>query len=77
MYNNVGNLWKAMGKLDEATTMLKKSVDLQQKIYGKEHSYVANAMINLAEVYQLKGNMAQAEQLFEEGLNVLKKVNNS
>src|SRR5687768_10876529 len=52
------------GKYDEALDPCQRSLAMYEKEFGGEHSYVATAIINLAVLYDAKGEYAKAEPLF-------------
>src|SRR2546422_7034506 len=50
--NNLGVLYHATGRNDEAAAMIRRSLELRRRINGAEHPLVATGLNNLAEVYR-------------------------
>jgi len=60
-----------LGHAEEASQILRKSLDTRISMLGNEHPTTLGNMGNLAESYRIAGKLDQAEQLNQDTLNVL------
>lgn len=61
-------------KYDEALPLAKRAVEIREQVLGHEHQLVADAIINLAAVYQVKGNVDKSEASYESALKIYEKT---
>jgi tetratricopeptide (TPR) repeat protein/CHAT domain-containing protein len=54
------------GQWQEACTLAEQNRDLVRQHLGKEHSYYAYSLNNLAALYQYTGRLQEAERIFQE-----------
>jgi CHAT domain-containing protein/Flp pilus assembly protein TadD len=62
------------GKYDEARPLAERVLEIREKVLGPEHTEVAQAINNLAIVYQQRGDYAKAESLFQRAMTIREKV---
>jgi tetratricopeptide (TPR) repeat protein len=63
-------------KFAEAEGYAREAYEIRLKVLGDKHPHVAIAANNLAEVYQKQGKDAEAEEMFEQSINIYKKSDN-
>jgi tetratricopeptide (TPR) repeat protein len=61
-------------RLDEAETLLKKSLAIQEKVYGSSHPRVAYALNELGNVASRQGKLDDAEADFTRALSIYRSV---
>jgi tetratricopeptide (TPR) repeat protein len=62
------------GKFSEAIPLAKQSLEITEKVLGKEHLYVAATLNNLAALYVEQGNYQQAEPLYQRSLTIKENI---
>ena len=69
--NNLGVLYREMGRPDDAITTLGEAVDARRSLYGQRpHSSLAASLNNLAGALEEAGRFAEAEPLYVESLEM-------
>jgi tetratricopeptide (TPR) repeat protein len=63
--NNLGNLQRSMGALDEARASHLGALQIRERIFGHEHPLIGSSLANLAEVERAAGNRDEARRRFE------------
>jgi len=71
LQNTLGLSLLGLGHADEASQILRKSLETRISLLGNEHPTTLGNMGNLAESYRIAGKLDQAEQLNQDTLNVL------
>ncbi|KAK5188298.1 hypothetical protein LTR99_011135 [Exophiala xenobiotica] len=66
--NNLGNLYKNQGKLDESEQMYQRALAGFDKALGVDHTSTLNTVNNLGNLYRDQGKLDEAEQLFRRAL---------
>ena len=51
---------------------LKQSLEITEKIYGKDHPNIANFLIGLSSSYHFLGDIQMAKKMAQDALNMLK-----
>lgn len=69
--NKIAGLYKDEGKLAKSEETYKRSLDLVEKICGKDDVAVATISSNLAMLYQGDGRLADAEQVLTRATKIL------
>jgi len=64
---NLGRVKRIVGKLEESEDLLKRGIDIDEKIHGKEGFLVSYSLLELAETYY------QAKK-YDEGIQVLNRI---
>lgn len=64
--NNIGAVYKKMGKLDEALDYYERSMSIKGKVKGQKSLEVAQCLLNIGLVYELKGQMEKAIKAVSE-----------
>lgn len=62
------------GKYEEATPLAERAQAILEEVFGGEHSSVADALNNLAELYSAKGDYARVEPLHRRALAIREKL---
>jgi CHAT domain-containing protein/tetratricopeptide (TPR) repeat protein len=62
------------GKYDEALPLVERALEIREKILGRNHLDVAEALHSLAALYLNKGEYAKAEPLYQQALAVYEKT---
>ena len=65
----VGQLYKE-GKYSQAEPVSKEALQLAEAVFGSEHSFVADALSNLALLYYAQGKYAEVEPLHRRSLGL-------
>jgi len=69
--NNLGLLYREMGRLDEAIAMLQETVEGRRALYGdRPHLVLAVSLNNLAGALEEGGRYSEAEPLYRESLEI-------
>src|SRR5262249_53900983 len=71
--NNLGGVYYGMGRLAEAETLFRRSLEIREKTLGPDHPDVAIGLNNLAELYRAQGRLPDAEALFKRALEISEK----
>lgn len=77
IYNNLATVYGDLEQWIPAEQNYKKTIEIEQKIYGKVHTQLAITYRNLAFVYLRQGNpdkLVEAHKLMEEALEICKKL---
>jgi CHAT domain-containing protein/exonuclease VII small subunit len=74
--NNLAQIYRDLGHLDEPLPLSEKGLRLHQEVLGEKHPYTLLGLNNLALIYQGQGlgHLDKALPLFEKGFNLIKEV---
>jgi tetratricopeptide (TPR) repeat protein len=72
LYNNLGKLYTVMAEWDEAARMLEQSIRIYRQ-FGDTYNW-ANAMDNLADVYEAQGLRPALQETLETAVSTLSTV---
>ena len=72
--NNLGLLYHAMGRYEQAEPYSGKALDMRRRLLGEEHPYVASSLNNLAYLYESMGRYEQAIAYYVEAIELAKRV---
>ncbi len=67
-------LYYNMGNYEEAEPLYNRSLEITEKVFGKDHPEVAVTLNNLASLYYTMGNYEEAEPLYNRSLEITEKV---
>jgi tetratricopeptide (TPR) repeat protein len=70
----VGEAFHYAGLYDQTKPLFERSLAIREKVFGQEHSDVAESLNNLAVLHKAQGNYDQAKPLYERALAILEKV---
>lgn len=73
LYDQGSKLYE-VGRYAEAIPLAEQVLSILEKIHGREHSEVATALNNLAELYRETGDYERAESLFKSALAIQKRA---
>ena len=73
-YNAIGDVYRIQKKYAEAMSWLNKSLDIRERIQGKDHPQTAETYNNIALVYDGQGQYAKALEWFQKDLAISEKV---
>ena len=68
--NNLGLVFKATGRLEEAASVLHNALELRFSVYGERHRYTAQSMNNLGRLMEALGRYSAAEQLYSQAVDI-------
>ena len=71
--NNLAQVYHAQGKYEEAEPLYQRSLAINEKALGKDHSVVAGDLNNLAQLYHDLGKYDEAEALYTRTLAIIDK----
>jgi uncharacterized protein HemY len=71
--NDLGALAAEKGDYKTAAASLESALSIRRKIYGPEHTNVADTLAELGRIYQDQGLNARAEPLHREALAIRRK----
>jgi serine/threonine-protein kinase len=72
--NNLGDLLRAAGRIDEAEQHLVEAVKLRRQLLGPQHPDLAKSINNLALVLRSLGRLEEAGPLYREALTIERNV---
>jgi tetratricopeptide (TPR) repeat protein len=72
--NNLGLLYYAQGRYQEAEPLYRRALALREKVLGPDHPDVATSLNNLAGLYDTQGRYKEAEPLYRRALALWEKV---
>lgn len=74
--SNLALVYQHQGKLTEATSLLKESLEMNRQIHGQDtaHPDIARSMSNLADVFHQQGKLTEAAALVRKSLEMSRKV---
>jgi tetratricopeptide (TPR) repeat protein/CHAT domain-containing protein len=68
---DLGNLQRELGRLDEAESLLQRSLLLREESFGGEHPDVAASVLGLGNVLWQRGKYLEAKPLYERAIAIL------
>jgi tetratricopeptide (TPR) repeat protein len=72
--SNIGTTLLAQGKYEEAEQIYRQTLELMEKVLGKEHPEAHAAMMNMGTVLLKQGKYEEAEQTYRPTLVMMEKV---
>lgn len=72
--NNLGDLYRKLGRYTDAEPLFKRALDIDEKVSGSEHTDTASSLNNLAFLYYDQGHYTEAEPLCKRALDIYEKV---
>lgn len=72
--SNLAALYIAQGRLDEVEPLYRRSLEISEKVLGKEHLNTVTSQSVLAALYQQQGRYREAELLCRRSLEISEKV---
>ncbi|KAF1360965.1 TPR-like protein, partial [Lizonia empirigonia] len=72
--NNLGILYKNLGRLDEAENMFQRALQGYEKAWGPEHTSTLDTVNNLGILYKNLGRLDEAENMFQRALQGYEKA---
>ena len=73
-YNNIGNVYLAIGQHKQAKEFYDKALNIRMKLYGEEHGDVAVSYNNSGNVFNSIGQYSQAKEFHEKALDIIIKL---
>ncbi|MCL2589582.1 MAG: tetratricopeptide repeat protein [Betaproteobacteria bacterium] len=74
VYNAIGEVYRNQKKYTESLNWLNKSLEIREKILGKDHPETAQTYNNIALVYDAKGHYAKALEWYQKDLAISEKT---
>ena len=72
-FENLASLYEIQGKIEEAKTLLLKTLEMKKKLLGIEHSSVATSLNSLAILYDNQEEYETAESYYRKALEIMQK----
>lgn len=72
--NNLAEVLKGLGRLEEAESMLRRSLELKESVHGADHFELANTLGNLGELNYQLGRAEPAEEYLLRALGIYTRV---
>ncbi|KAH6383964.1 hypothetical protein HBI60_252390 [Parastagonospora nodorum] len=72
--NNLGVLYKNLGRLDEAEKMYQRALQGKEKAWGPEHTSTLDTVNNLGLLYADLGRLDEAEKMYQQALQGYEKA---
>jgi tetratricopeptide (TPR) repeat protein len=74
LLEHLAGLYSALGRFTDAATLYKRTVEINEKVYGKENPQTAAALIDLAGAYASQEKYSEAEPLTTQALQIYEKT---
>jgi len=74
LFTGLGNIYNHLGYFEQAQSLYKKVMIINESIFGKEHLYTAKSYSNLAENYKLVKEYNNSEFYHQESLKINEKM---
>ena len=74
--NNLASLYQETGDYISAEKYFLRSIELRERVLGKDHALTALTQSNLAMLYHIKGDFERAEMMLLRSLEIVKKAHN-
>ena len=71
--SNLALLGRVQGGFDQAESLYKRALAVEEKIFGRDHPEVASTLMSLAALYRSGGRGGQAIETYRQALAVLEK----
>jgi len=68
LYETLGNIYRQLGKLAPADTLLRAALDGRRALFGQEHADVASSLVALGLLRNSAAEYDEAERLIRDGL---------
>src|SRR6476661_2405221 len=68
--NYLAELYKSQGRYSEAEPLLLQAVEIDRRVFQKNHPNLANSLNNLAELYHYQGRYSETENLYLQVLEI-------
>lgn len=72
--NNLALIYMTSGRVDESLALYSQLLPLAERIYGGNHSYLANILINQGNLFKQTGELEKAEQYLTRALSIHQQV---
>ena len=72
--NSLGLFFQIAGYFSAAIPLLRRALEITEKVLGKQHPSTATSLNNLAGLYYAKGDYDHAEPLYQRALEIFEKV---
>ncbi|KAI1439328.1 hypothetical protein F5Y02DRAFT_143448, partial [Annulohypoxylon stygium] len=74
LFFNVAESYSQLGKYNEAEQMYQQTLELRERVLGRENPSTLDSMNNLAEVFRSQGKYEEAEQMHRQTLELTERV---
>lgn len=72
VYTNMGYIYSQTGAVEKQLETLRNALEVDTKVYGRKHLYIAEDLNNLGSIYIYMNRYSYAREYLEEALEVLK-----
>jgi serine/threonine-protein kinase len=73
LFSVLGNLWRSLGRSDEATPLLRQAVTLRERTSGAHSPEVGASRADLAQLLEQQGKYKEAEAMARSGIAILER----
>jgi len=74
LMNTMGEVYRKLGLYDQAESLVKKAISIQQDTLGDEHLEMSRSLNILASILWERGDYAEAKPIYERTLKIRKKI---
>jgi len=74
LLNQLGVLYRKLGRFGEAEPLLKQALAARERVYGAGHMEAAIVMNNLGDLYSIQQRYKEAEKMLTESSGICKKL---
>ena len=68
--NNLAIVYQSLARYTEAEPLFRRAIEIDAKVFGKDHPNVANGYNNLAAVLRDQGKHAEVEPLYRRAIEI-------
>ena len=72
--NNLAGLYRSQGRYEAAEPLYRRSLEIDEKVYGPDHPSTATSLNNLAALYRSQGRYEAAEPLYRRSLEIRERL---
>ena len=70
LYETLGGIYRKLGKLDRADTLLQQALDRRRLLFGQNSSEVAESLVSLGQLRSDQAQYEESEKLIRQGLAI-------
>jgi tetratricopeptide (TPR) repeat protein len=72
--NTIGELYRRLGRYDEAESLLTSALEIRKKLYDGDHLEIAESLFNLASLFHDRSEYSRAEPIYHQALEMERRV---
>jgi tetratricopeptide (TPR) repeat protein len=70
LYDNIGLVYSKKGDLETALLQHQRALEIRTRVFGSEHTSVADSLFNLALVYEKKEEWEKVVDCYQQVYNI-------